>query len=56
MGLDNIKDMIKAKYVWVRDHNEPAPDKLCWPFMQNIEGALDGVAAQGDRPVSFRDH
>ena len=44
--------MIKAKYVWVRDHNEPAPDKLCYPFMQNIEGHLDEVAAQERSGVS----
>lgn len=54
-GLDNIREMIKAKYVWVRDKNEPAPDKLCYPFIQNIEQSLlqqdtaaDEVAEAGE--------
>lgn len=43
--------MIKAKYVWVRDHNEPAPDNLCYPFMQNLEkGFMDDENAAQDEP------
>jgi hypothetical protein len=35
-----IKEMIKTKYIHVRDKNEPAPDSVCYDLMQAIEDSV----------------
>lgn len=36
-----IREMIKVKYIHVRDNNEPAPDSLCYDSMQTIEDSVE---------------
>lgn len=39
-AYDGIREMIKTKYVHVRDNNEPAPDSICYDLMQGIEDSV----------------
>jgi len=39
-AYDVIREMIKVKYVYVRDNNEPAPDSICYDLMQAIEDTV----------------
>jgi hypothetical protein len=41
VGYDMIREMIKVKYIHVRDNNEPAPDSLCYDSMQTIEDSVE---------------
>ena len=51
--MEMIREMIKAKYVHVRDHDEPAPDKLCYPMIQALEGSIDQAAEERAKEVQY---
>ena len=49
-AYDIIREMIKIKYVYVRDNNEPAPDSICYDLMQAIEDTVvAGHTAEKDK-------
>jgi non-homologous end joining protein Ku len=49
-AYDLIREMIKTKYVHVRDNNEPAPDSICYDLMQAIEDTVvAGDAANAEQ-------
>jgi hypothetical protein len=67
IGYDMIREMIKIKYVHVRDNNEPAPDALCYDLMQSLENGIvkereaaaldrDGVQNEVSRRSQTRSH